>query len=215
MKTLVLTSVGLALLCCVTACDGLTGRGSEGDAAIVFHIGQGCMSCAEDAINKGADVNITNKFGVTPLMEASGPMLAVGEPEALRRGYEIHAFEFVTIVEQLIAAGADVDAEDQNGVTALHRAARNNRVGTAYILLSNDAKFSITEEQLPLEVLIAARECYPSMTILLARAASREFNEGTIYGAIGDDPNVCPSVKDAIISSNRGSLSFAGTALPE
>ena len=198
IRPLTLLMTSLSLSGCMTACEKTTISGQERNLAIVYSLGQGCVRCAEEYIENGADVNAANKFGVTPLMEAAGPFLAVGEPEALRRGYDVRTYEYAAIVERLIAEGADVLAEDTNGVTALYRAARNNRVGTAYILLANGARFSANDKSLPLEVLVAARECYPNMTSLLAHAASRKFSADVIHSAINNDPDVCEEVKVAI-----------------
>ena len=61
----------------------------------------GDMDAAEELIKSGADTNIRNRFGVTPLMTAA------------RRSD-------ISMVKQLLDCGADVNMQTYDGATALH-----------------------------------------------------------------------------------------------
>ena len=77
-------------------------------------------------VSQGADVNVKNKWGKTPLYEA-----------ALNGNIEIVKF--------LVAEGADVNAKDSNGITSLQMAARTN-VDVVKFLVSEGADIHIQNE---------------------------------------------------------------------
>jgi len=70
-------------------------------------------------VEHGANVELPNVFGVTPLMAAAG--LASNEIDT--RGRFKTEAEAVESIELLVKAGADVNAKDLRGQTALHGAA--------------------------------------------------------------------------------------------
>ncbi len=67
----------------------------------------------------GADPNLPNIQGVTPVMAAAG----LGSNEIDTRGRFKTQPELVACIDLLVKAGADVNARDHNGSTALHGAA--------------------------------------------------------------------------------------------
>jgi ankyrin repeat protein len=72
-------------------------------------------------LDAGADVNISNRFGETPLMHASGKdFSSLGDIQLL-----------------LLEKGADTVARDRNGDTALHYAAGNSSAAGAKTLTEN------------------------------------------------------------------------------
>jgi hypothetical protein len=77
----------------------------------------GILEIVKDLLDKGADVNTTNKFNHSPLMLAC------------RDGY-------IQIVETLLEAGADMDMSDGIGYTALQIAEINNRPEIVELLKS-------------------------------------------------------------------------------
>lgn len=72
-------------------------------------------------LSLGADVNLRNKEGRTPLMAASTPQF----------------------IELLLAAGADINAKDNEGKTALMRAADSGELTVVKCLLRNKADLTI------------------------------------------------------------------------
>jgi len=70
-------------------------------------VAAGNMSLTTLFIAKGADVNVRNESGATPLHEAA------------RRGYK-------EIVEFLIEKGAQINAKDEDGMTPLAEALLND-----------------------------------------------------------------------------------------
>lgn len=71
-------------------------------------------------LSKGADPNIGNKFGRTPLILAS-----FGQP--------------ASVIQELIRAGANISAQAENGDTALIVADENNNTEAAKVLLAHGA----------------------------------------------------------------------------
>ena len=78
------------------------------------------MSKVQDLIKRGADVKAENKWGQTPLHEAS---------------YRNH----IAIAKLLLDTGADLKAKDEDGWTPLHVASRRNRIEIAKLLIDRGA----------------------------------------------------------------------------
>ena len=70
-------------------------------------------------LQHGADASLPNRFGATPLMAAAG----IGNTSVDTRGKYKTQKEAIEAIAQLVAAGADVNAADERGDTALHGAA--------------------------------------------------------------------------------------------
>ena len=70
-------------------------------------------------LDKGADPNLANKPGVTPLMAATG----VGSRDSDTRGRYKTEAEAIESARMLLEAGADINAREDKGQTALHGAA--------------------------------------------------------------------------------------------
>jgi len=92
-------------------------------------------------IEKGADVNLPDDAGLTPLMWASLP----GRPKVIKAGFiSSPTTYFVSsgspqIVEALLDAKAKVDMQNKQGATALHYAAVFGPVGKLEALVSRGA----------------------------------------------------------------------------
>ena len=88
-------------------------------------------------IDLDADPQLPNAQGSTPLLAAAG--VGVGAPEEAA-GSEPEALE---AIELLLKLGADVNAVDKNGETAMHGAAYRNHPKTVQLLASKGAKIAI------------------------------------------------------------------------
>lgn len=88
-------------------------------------------------VELGADPAIPNKDGCTPLMAAAGIGTLAPDEEA---GTEPEA---VAAVEYLLGLGADVNAADQNGETAMHGAAYKSLPKMVQLLADRGAKVDV------------------------------------------------------------------------
>jgi hypothetical protein len=88
-------------------------------------------------IELGADPKIANKEGATPLIAAAGLGTAAADEEA---GTET---ECLAAVEYLLTLGADVNAVDENGETAMHGAAIKNLPKVVQLLAAKGAKIEV------------------------------------------------------------------------
>jgi ankyrin repeat protein len=102
-------------------------------------------------LEHGADPALTSNAGATPLMVAAG-LTQVQGPRA-KRG-EVSQFttnwgpdDSAEAVEFLIAHGADVNATNPSGQTALHGAAYMGADATARLLVSRGAKLNVQDAQ--------------------------------------------------------------------
>ena len=89
----------------------------------------------------GADPTIPTRDGVTPLIAAAGlGTLAAGEVAGTED-------EVVETLEWLVKIGADVNAVDNNGETAMHAAAYKNLPKAVEFLAANGAKIEIWNQK--------------------------------------------------------------------
>jgi ankyrin repeat protein len=89
----------------------------------------------------GADPTITTADGVTPLIAAAGlGTLAAGEVAGTED-------EVLETLEWLIKIGADVNAIDKNGETAMHAAAYKNLPKVVEFLAANGAKIDVWNQK--------------------------------------------------------------------
>jgi ankyrin repeat protein/fermentation-respiration switch protein FrsA (DUF1100 family) len=89
-------------------------------------------------VELGADHTIPNADGTTPLLAATGVgALGDGDESAGTEEEAIAATEF------LLKLGADIDAVDRNGETAMHGAAYQSRAELAKVLVENGASIDV------------------------------------------------------------------------
>ncbi len=108
----------------------------------------GYQNMAEILLAKGADVNATSDFGITPLHLAAGryddfKTISKSDGEGQRYSILYEKTKIVppkAMVEFLIASGADVNAKDHRSETPMHEAASTGNVDVAEILIANGAE---------------------------------------------------------------------------
>tara|TARA_B100000586_G_scaffold154803_1_gene112631 strand:+ start:100 stop:492 length:393 start_codon:yes stop_codon:yes gene_type:complete len=113
MKHLLITTIAAVLL---AGCGK-----AEIDRTLIAAIAGGDIEAVKQHLAAGADVNVKNKVGGTPLHFAA----LEGRKE---------------IVELLIAKGADVNVKTEDGLTPLDRAIKYQRTETADLLRKHGGK---------------------------------------------------------------------------
>ena len=99
------------------------------ETPLLYALFQRSIETAELLIKHGANVNLASPYsGMTPLMSA---VILVGHPKLP------HAINFA---ERLISAGAQLNAQEEHGLTALHWAAMDNNTQAARLLLTHGAE---------------------------------------------------------------------------
>jgi uncharacterized protein len=119
---------------------GVPGRGILGRLGATPLIAAASTSDVElmrTLLDLGADPRRANADGTPPLLAAAG--IGIGAPEEAA-GSEPEALEAVAL---LLKLGADVNAVDKNGETALHGAAYRNHPKVVQLLADNGAKIDI------------------------------------------------------------------------
>jgi ankyrin repeat protein len=112
------------------------------------------LEAVKEALANGADVNVTNDFGDSPLVWAEreghietiqllldhgAKIDVVADNDGERILHRAVVNDHIEIVKLLLATGIDVDAKNKYGRTALHQAATFDRIAIAQLLLANNA----------------------------------------------------------------------------
>ncbi len=92
---------------------------------------------------KGADVKLTTKFGMTPLMAAAG----LGAKEEDTTGRKKTEADAIASIKLCLDAGADVNALNNQGDTALHGAAQKGFDQVVQFLADHGAKLDIQDKK--------------------------------------------------------------------
>lgn len=99
-------------------------RDVYGNTALLFAAGMGNDDMVQRLLAKGAEANVTNKSGRTPLIAA----VQSTNPDARR------------VVEMLLEARADVNVRDKDGLTPLQHAEKTGKTAIADLLRKAGAK---------------------------------------------------------------------------
>lgn len=94
-------------------------------------------------LSKGADPKIPTKFGITPLMAAAG----LGTKEEDTTGRKKTEAEAIASIKLCLDTGADVNAVDNQGDTALHGAAQKGYDQVVQFLVDHGAKLDIKDKR--------------------------------------------------------------------
>jgi uncharacterized protein len=92
---------------------------------------------------KGADPKLTTKFGMTPVMAAAG----LGTKEEDTTGRKKTETQAISSIKLCLDAGADVNAIDNQGDTALHGAAQKGDDQVVQFLVDHGAKLDIKDKK--------------------------------------------------------------------
>lgn len=158
---------------------------SEGKTALHFAAKDGMLNIVQILIAAGANVNASDIDGRTPLTRA----IEKGDEDVIKCllecGADVKASDSTSpvitatevgelyILEILIARGANLDAQDGSGKTALYLAAEANRISFVALLLEKGAnsEFSDSEGRTPLY--IAQKNHYDGISSLLLRHGAK------------------------------------------
>jgi len=120
--------------------QGAPGRGilgRPGATPLIAAASTSDVPLVRSLLDLGADPKLTNADGTTPLLAAAG--VGVGAPEEAA-GSEPEAME---VIELLLKGGADVNAADKNGDTAMHGAAYRNHPKVVQLLADRGARIDV------------------------------------------------------------------------
>ncbi len=127
---------------------------------------QNLVEWAENLLDRGAEVDATDREGRTPLMFAA-------------------AFRSMEVASLLLAHGADPNAGDGHGDTALHLAAAFGDVPMATLLIENGAEVAARAKDGATPLHYAALYGHPKMiTLLIERGAAAHVLDDTGVSAL-------------------------------
>jgi uncharacterized protein len=123
---------------------GVSGRGvlkKAGATPLIAACSTSDVALVRELLDLGADPKLTNGDGTTPLLAAAG--VGVGAPEEAA-GSEPEALE---VLQLLLKTGANVNAVDKNGETAMHGAAYRNHPKVVQFLADKGAKIEVWNQK--------------------------------------------------------------------
>lgn len=156
-------------------------------------------SCREDVVRvllaKGALINVADRRGETPLLAAMDTMSIEGVHELLKYGANAcasdahgrtahHRSQNGDATDLLMAFGADVDAVNAKGETALWEASKRGDYKQVLSLLNAGAKTEIASKlgSTPLQVAVAENEASVAMALIAHGASSDEITDASLHG---------------------------------
>jgi ankyrin repeat protein len=116
---------------------------TTGATALLRAAKAGDAEAMQVLLAKSADVKLTTKFGMTPLMAAAG----LGTKEEDTTGRKKTEAESIASIKLCLDAGADVNAVDDKGDTALHGAAQKGSDQVVQFLADHGAKLDIKDKK--------------------------------------------------------------------
>jgi serine/threonine-protein phosphatase 6 regulatory ankyrin repeat subunit B len=168
----------------------------DGRTALISAAARGDLETVNALIARSADINVRDKRGYTALAHAiearydqvEDALLSKSNLDPNCRGLNGRPALLAYVwrddkerVEKLLARGADVNLQDNDGDTALHGAAESGNVEIVRLLLSKDAKLDVKNKQggTPL-MWAAARGNEEAAALLLSQSAdpSLKDNDG-------------------------------------
>lgn len=116
---------------------------SFGQSALGMAAGFGHLNAVQWLLARGANPNIQDKGGLTPLAWATfmNNLQRPGNPKATKTEQD-----YINVINALLAAGARTDILDNGGLSVLHGAARSGSLATIKLLLDNGAQRLINHE---------------------------------------------------------------------
>lgn len=142
---------------------GVDARDAQGMGALHYAAAMGNSDLVEIFLIKGADVNLKNSSGATPLIVAAGSTYTWDQPG---------------IIARLLKGGAILAAEDSEGNSALRAAARNPDTGVLSAILANAPGLDPKSNLVSSLLLEAARAKNPAaLTTLLAAGATLDAKD--------------------------------------
>lgn len=146
-------------------------KDKDGNTALLEASFMGRTSDVVALLDNGADVNATNKHGYTALMLALQG-IDVAEQKSLLGRRMASKQDYTVVVRSLSANGANVNAKDNNGSTALIRAVQVGDAKITSLLIQNGADVNAKNNKGQTALMYAYAFAYPR---LKARSGADPF----------------------------------------
>jgi ankyrin repeat protein len=134
------------------------------------------IGAVNDLLSKGADVNVKDENGVTPLMQAKTRDMAlvlidaganINAQDINKTSAVMYATSYADVERMLLEKGAKPDVQNSIGDTALIWCGRFGRTDSAHALLEHGASISLNNQKGETALAAAKREGHPDVTELL------------------------------------------------
>jgi hypothetical protein len=119
-------------------------RMENGKTLLMFMCSSGCLGAVEHVVSLGANVNMRDSEAWTPLMIVCRGSEQIPSGTVANDATSEFYGERVEIINALVDAGADLNAQNNNGLTALHLASMNLKPLLVKALLERGARADIS-----------------------------------------------------------------------
>lgn len=152
----------------------INAQNTDGFTALIEAAARGRTDAVKLLLDKGADVNVKNNLqGDTALILAAGAWGQYPLFDEPRNPLELERI-YTPVAELLLNKGANVNAKNDNGDTALISAARNGNIAIVKLLLAKGADINIQDNHSFTALTAAAANGQLAIDILLRQAGATD-----------------------------------------
>ncbi len=151
---------------------------ADGATPLMVAAGRADAWHVEFLLRNGADASAVNAAGQTPLMYLAASCKFVRDPDTFPRGPE-------PVLLRLVAAGADLDAQDRRGHTALMHATRGSGLRVRDLLIAGADPYRLDHAgRAALDIAVSSP--YSPDKAYIVALLRRATEGGLEWGAVGD-----------------------------
>ena len=173
-------------------------RRDDGWTALMWASAYGQVAAVELLLDRGADIYARNEYGKTALAQASEK--GHDEVAAVLRAWAAQFFEAasngdVTFIEDVLDRGADIEARNDNGLTALMLASWEGQVAAVELLLDRGADIDARDRYGDTALIWASRKGHDEVAAVLRAWAAEPGGRQDTRPALAQSQESAPAAQ--------------------